>query len=104
MFGRPITTYGGRGATKRGIRVGDHAIIYTGDEIPDILAGEEGLTKDALQVIEGSPENLLDPLSRVNFGKVYTVEHNVKVKNVGLVASGSMAKLKGYYKQIMLDE
>ncbi len=55
-------------------------------------------------MIEDSPDNLLDPLSRVNFGKMYTVEHNVKVKNIGLVASGSMAKLKRYYEQIMLDE
>ncbi|KAI9706453.1 MAG: hypothetical protein M1836_003459 [Candelina mexicana] len=99
----PVTTYGRQGATKRGICQADHAIVYTGDEIPQYLEGEEGLTKDALQVIPDSADALLDPLSRVNFGKVYTVEHNVKVKNVGLVASGSLAKLKRYYQQMVLD-
>ncbi|KAI9723285.1 MAG: hypothetical protein M1812_001168 [Candelaria pacifica] len=100
----PITTYGGQGATKRGIRQGDHAIIFTGDKVPQYLEGEDKITKDALQVIPDSPDAILDLRSRVNFGKIYTVEHNVKVKTVGLVAPGSMTKLKRYYEQIMLDD
>ena len=36
-------------------------------------------------VVEGSGETI-DPKSHVNFGRVYTVEHNVKVSKVGRIA------------------
>lgn len=31
------------------------------------------------------PEDKLDPLSRINYGSVYTIEHNLKVKPFGMV-------------------
>jgi hypothetical protein len=85
-FNSPIQTYRGQGARKRGIIVSDHAIIYTGhsdDDAPPLLDGE-AITKQALRVTPSGTE-VLEPASRVNFGKVYTVEHNVKVLDIGVV-------------------
>lgn len=38
----------------------------------------------------------LDPASRINFAKVFTVEHNVKVMSVGRVAPSSLPDLQAY--------
>jgi hypothetical protein len=42
-------------------------------------------------------EQKLDKMSRINFGKHYTVEWNVKVMNVGRVVPDSMSAFVGYY-------
>ena len=85
---------------KAGIAVEDHAIIYTGpegSEPPDILPGE-GITKLALRVEPDGSEEKLDPISRINFGKTYTVEHNVKVLSIGLVAEEHLDLLVHYWR------
>ena len=40
----------------------------------------------------------LDPLSRIHYAKPYPVEHNVKVREVGLVLPRDRRKLLGYYQ------
>ena len=32
--------------------------------------------------------------SRLNFGKIYTVEHNIKVRNVGKISKESLPRIK----------
>jgi len=84
----PIQTYRRQGTLRLGVIAEDHGIIYTGtsgSEPPDLLLGENGLTKGALRV-EPNGDEALDDTSRVNYGKTYTVEHNVKVLNIGVVA------------------
>ncbi len=43
------------------------------------------------------PSQNLDRLARVNFAKMYTVEHNVKVMPVGQVSKSSQNLLRGYW-------
>jgi ankyrin repeat protein len=74
----------------------DHAVIYT-DNYPGTLPSEL-LTKKPLRVIPDSPELKLGPTSRINFGKIYTVEHNVKVKKLGRIADECMFLLKLYWQ------
>ncbi len=100
---RPISTYGGRGVTKRGVIAKDHTIIYTGDQAPDRLEGEEAMYKEPIRVIP-DPGALLDSRSRLNFGKVYTVEHNVKVKNIGVVDKMDIPKLEKAHLALLLQE
>lgn len=99
---RPIQTYRNQGTRKHGVLAEDHAIIYTGvdryDE-PDPLAGEE-LTKNAIRV-EAAGNESLHPCSRVNFGKTYTVEHNVKVLEVGKVTPEHIVLLDHYWRIAM---
>jgi hypothetical protein len=79
---RPILTYGGKGTLKRGVHADDHAIIYTGDLA---LKKGEKLRKKAIKMIPNSPRHHLDPASRINYAKLYTVEHNVKVDFIGTI-------------------
>ncbi len=64
---------------------------------PEPVEGEVRLNKEPIAV-EPTQSQKLDPASRVNFDKVYTVEFNVKVKSIGKVTSKSMPKLTGYWK------
>jgi hypothetical protein len=90
MISRPILTYGGQGTKKHGVHAEDHAQIYTLDKnqkkAPPLKQGEFRLTKKAIRVDPISPSHKLDPASRLNYAKLYTVEHNVKVYFVGWVA------------------
>jgi hypothetical protein len=61
----------------------DHAIIHTTNRPPKELPGETELVKKPLQVIANNSRHKLDRASRVNFAKIYTVEHNMKVLFIG---------------------
>jgi hypothetical protein len=82
---RPINTYQGRGCAKN-VSKWQHCIAFTGKAEPDLLTGElpklDG--KGMLPAVRISPARRSDriaPTSRINFGQLYTVEHNVKVYN-----------------------
>ncbi|KAB8301557.1 hypothetical protein EYC80_003401 [Monilinia laxa] len=99
----PIHTYSGRATLKPNLPAPNlHTIIYTSLACPDEYGYEvdgywvfEELTKDPIQVISEREDNEghLDKLSRLNYSKVYTVEHYVRVLNIGMVASSSMSSL-----------
>ena len=96
---RPVQTYRRQGATKVGVLVEDHAVIYTGgegDAPPPLLEGE-GITKQALRVVTNGNE-VLDTCSRINFRKTYTVEHNVKVLSIGVVAPEHNHLVENYWR------
>ena len=86
---RPILTYQYQATKKRGVKHADHAIIYTGTRPPERLHGEESLGKGPIQVEPRTPRDKLEPESRINYAKIYTVEHNVKVLFVGRIAGNS---------------
>ncbi|KAJ5499337.1 hypothetical protein N7453_008388, partial [Penicillium expansum] len=75
----PITTYSGQGVAKVGIDRSKHAIIHMRGNRPRAVQSEPRMVKEPLEVDPARPDQKLDSMSRVNFGKVYTVEHNVKV-------------------------
>jgi hypothetical protein len=89
----PVTTYDGRGPTKPGIRLGDHGFIYS-NRVPDT---HKGIDKEPLNVrlIKGSEK--VPTNSLVNYGAAYTVEMNVKVKDVGELDSASRRLLHSYW-------
>ena len=100
IFESPITTYGGRGAAKPGIDQTVHTIAYTGDVAPARLPGETNMGKDPIRIIPVNQAEKLDPLSRINMGKIYPIDHRIKVKNIGQVDPKSLPKLLGYQKLI----
>jgi hypothetical protein len=95
---RPITTYSGQGVAKAGVDRGKHAVIYMRGSQPATKKHEPKMTKEPLEVEPAKPDQKLDPMSRLNFGKVYTVEHNVKVMPVGKMTDGSMSRFNSYVK------
>lgn len=89
---RRILTYGRRGCGKNGVHKSDHARIYTTPTPPDLLNAETNLKRGeapvqttAFRVEPSRPTDFLDPRSRINLGKIYTIEHNVKVRSLGYV-------------------
>jgi hypothetical protein len=57
----------------------------------------EKIVKNPIAVVPAGPDQKLHPKSRINFDKVHTVEHNVKVMDVGQVAAESLHNLSLYY-------
>ncbi|KAL8868613.1 MAG: hypothetical protein Q9174_004873 [Haloplaca sp. 1 TL-2023] len=94
----PITTYGGRATGKKGVDGRAHAIVYTGNKAPLKLKEERGLVKDPLRVLPSKPENVLDPKSRINLGKPYPIEWNIRVKDIGRLDEKSRQKLIPYWR------
>ena len=95
-----ISTYGGRATTKKGLNQSEHTIVYTGEQAPARIRGETKLLLHPVNVIPVNQEMRLDPLSRVNLGETYPVEHNVKVKEIGRVNPAHLKRLIGYWKRI----
>ncbi|KAF1816950.1 hypothetical protein P152DRAFT_4804 [Eremomyces bilateralis CBS 781.70] len=86
----PIQTYERRGLTKWGTRKSDHAIIHTGEVPPSPLPGENAVRgeepmRKPIRVTARTRSDKLDKISRINYNKIFTVEHNVKVFEFGEV-------------------
>ena len=81
--------------------VEDHAVIYTGSERDALLPPleGEGITKQALRVVTDRNE-VLDTCSRINFGKTYTLKHNVKVLSIGVVAPEHNHLIENYWRVV----
>ncbi|KAF2134753.1 hypothetical protein P153DRAFT_362491 [Dothidotthia symphoricarpi CBS 119687] len=84
-----IQTYGNRGVPQNKEKY-HHAIMFTGNQPPQPLPSEQPRIGELgmgtpIHVEASRPYNRMDPLSRVNFVKVYTIEHNVKVEDFGRV-------------------
>ncbi|KAJ5721940.1 uncharacterized protein N7483_009874 [Penicillium malachiteum] len=91
----PVTTYSGQGVAKAGVDRSKHTIIYTRGSQP-ITRQNEPMIKEPLEVEPARADQKLDPMSRLNFGKVYTVEHNVKVLPVGQITKDSLHNFNAY--------
>lgn len=95
----PITSYGHRGVGKPGVNKSEHSIIHTSKTPPAPLAaelpsrGEDGMRDQAIRVDTDDPIDKLDSLSRLDYGKVHTIQHNIKVKSFGKVNPKSMYAL-----------
>lgn len=96
---RAIHTYGGKATLKE--RLPDpenHAIIHTSSKPPPrhrIGNREEDLQHVPIRVVPDDPAlaGFLDPKSRLHYGKVYTVEKDVRILNIGMVHKGSLTDL-----------
>ncbi|KAF2802502.1 uncharacterized protein BDZ99DRAFT_576869 [Mytilinidion resinicola] len=81
----PVHTYGNRGTAKPGITPGDHAASVLVDGSYTLQDSEEELTKAPIHVVRENLAVSIDPASRINFAKVYTVDYNLRVKNIGRI-------------------
>ncbi|OBT64661.1 hypothetical protein VE03_05881 [Pseudogymnoascus sp. 23342-1-I1] len=106
----PILTYGKRGTTKPGVKSAHHAIIFNESKSttpprsirhpPCEAEGEPTLPNAPICVDMKSPRHQLDVMSRLNYAKVYTVEHNVKVCFIGKIHKKSVDDFKEAYARI----
>jgi hypothetical protein len=92
-------TYGSQGTNKPGVKAEYHAMIYTDEKVPSPLPGEQ-LVKRAVRMEPSSPEEKLDLESRVNYAKVYTIEHNIRVCFIGKIHANSRATFDTDFKVV----
>ena len=59
------------------------------------------MLKDPLRIRLSSEGDKLDPASRLNLGRVHSIDHNVKVKKNGDVDDRSLPKLLTYRRNIL---
>ncbi len=90
FFVRPILTYEGRACTKKGIKADRHGIIFSHGMRPRLVKDEPQLGFDPVRMlIQAEGEKLFDT-SRVNYSKLMTIEHNVKVFFIGRIAPNDL--------------
>ncbi|KAL3440298.1 hypothetical protein BJX65DRAFT_314913 [Aspergillus insuetus] len=73
-----------------------HAVIYMSDTVPEDTSDEPRMVKQPLAVEREGADATLGQQSRLNFGKIYTVEHDVKVAPVGMLSEESLARFVQY--------
>jgi hypothetical protein len=66
-------------------------VIYIGPQPPNPLQGESEIHKRPVRVEPFNGREKLASESRVNYSKVYTIEHNVKVCFIGKIHEKSEA-------------
>ncbi|KAK3298137.1 uncharacterized protein B0H64DRAFT_384211 [Chaetomium fimeti] len=98
-----VTTYAGKDGnrTNRG-RAGDHAVLYRANLQPEPPYDDEDITRDAIAVIIEDAEYYISPLARLDCGRTYTVEDNLKVAKVGRVHPRDLSLLEQYYRDTVL--
>lgn len=64
-----------------------HGVVYMANKPPQTEISDAGLTNIALRIDPVNKGEALDPLATINFGKVYTIEHSLKVREVGSITN-----------------
>lgn len=55
------------------------------------------MTKAPIAIAPGEPGEFMSATSRLRFGKTYTIECNVKVRDMGMVVQEHKTMLRRYY-------
>lgn len=98
-----ITTYNKTAPNKttRG-RDQDYTVLYSSTVPPARPYDEENITRDPIAVIIEDGETFISPIARLDLGRIYTVEDNLKIMKVGRVHPSSLDSLEEYYKDSVL--
>ncbi|KAM3067742.1 hypothetical protein ACMFMG_011478 [Clarireedia jacksonii] len=89
-----IHTYSGHGTLKRGVISEEHAAIYDRTQSVKVLADEKMIVQPFPMIVETNEIGGISPMSRINLGKIYTVEHYVRVCGVGRIDPAHVARLE----------
>jgi hypothetical protein len=100
-----INTYGGGGLTKfkKQQDIDAHAIIYMDDQTPQRLPQEANSKKKPIAVAREGRAPPLDKASRVHFGKLYTIQYNMRTMHVGHVTQRSLPLLREYFREEIMN-
>ncbi|ORY71777.1 uncharacterized protein BCR38DRAFT_330097, partial [Pseudomassariella vexata] len=81
----PILTYERRGCNKKGVKANKHGIICSVGHRPKLLKGEPNMGYPPVLMKMSAEGEKLAKESRVNYSKLVTIEHNVKVFFIGTI-------------------
>ncbi|KAF9640771.1 hypothetical protein BFW01_g12577 [Lasiodiplodia theobromae] len=100
----PIQTYNKQGVAKPGVIKPEHSVAYTVDTYPYVPDWEDPRREmlSPIPIIPIDPaQNKMHPMSRLNYAKVYTVEHNVKTLDFGYVPPDMVANLQQNFLTVL---
>ena len=75
-----IVSYSHQGVAKRGVKKSEHGIVHSGRTAPEASEaeapqrGEEPMRSDAIRINPDDQADPLHPMSRIDYGKVYTIQ------------------------------
>lgn len=77
----------------------EHAVIYLSGTSPMPFEGEvkKGMDRDPIEVEPVDNGVTLQPASRIRFGRTYTIDRDVEVKEIGLVIPEHMERVIRYW-------
>lgn len=110
MICRPVLSYNGQGVAKSGVKKSEHAIIFTGKTAPQPtkgerpVRGEAGMRPRSIRVDPDDAGTKLQAMSRIHFGRVYTIEHNIKVASFGMVNRDSIDALVYQFRDVWMND
>ncbi|KAK3359358.1 hypothetical protein B0T25DRAFT_95783 [Lasiosphaeria hispida] len=81
----PILTYERRGCTKKGVKPQKHGIVYSEGARPSPMRNEPSMGFPPVRLRNDDLTERLAKESRVNYAKLVTIEHNVKVFFIGSI-------------------
>jgi hypothetical protein len=77
-----------------------YGLVYTGNAPPPVSDSERGMKAIAIRIDPDNATTPLDPMSRIHYGNLYTVEHNIRVKAYGMVNQTSLVPLMSQFRQV----
>lgn len=94
-----MSTYSGHATTKLSAEAHYHAaVVPVGGSFTPHPRGEH-LDKEPIEVKIEDAAITIDPMSRINVAKPYTIEHNIMVRNIGRVVGDSIGLLDMYFAE-----
>lgn len=102
----PIENYGPHGVGKAGVVKSNHTIVHVGQKAPMPTEVEKPVHYERpmqllpIRIVPDESKKDLHPLLRLNFGIVYTIQHNVKVQPLGRVHADSMSALMAQFANV----
>ena len=102
-------TYGGQDVAKIRVNKSEHAIGYTAKYPPtpqseEAPKADERPMRNPIRVRPDKKFTRLDQMARIDYGRVYTVEHNVQVMAFGWVHEHSLNDLNRDFLHVFLGE
>jgi hypothetical protein len=95
----PVHTYSGRATSKPGVNPDDHTALVRPGEAVVYAPGEAELKNTPLEIVIENESVDFNPLSRLDFGKIYTIHFNWKVRTMGRIEPNSLKLLEEYFKR-----
>jgi ankyrin repeat protein len=97
-----LHTYTGQGALKNDVRAEDHAIVFDQSRSHPVPLPGEAINIDPFPLIFEHLGEQIDLTSRLDFGRIYTIEHNIRVMSIGRISPEHLERLDRCFMEISI--
>jgi hypothetical protein len=77
----------------------DYVVLYRANVEPPRPYADERIERDPIAIIIEDGDQYISPLARLDCGRIYTVQHDLKVMKIGRVHPAALPLLDQYYKE-----